>query len=812
MVLKKYFSILFFLLFSIGLQADQPGYMDFSGWDFHDQGLVELAGEWEIFPGEFVPPLDSRKAEIYSTVPGGWSDEQDGTAYCTYRLFLDLPVNRSQLGISLGYIRSAYDLYVNGIYVHSVGKLGQNRKEEIPDGKWEYVLLPVTEGPVEILIHISNFEEREGGLYQSPYLGLMKDLRRKELVHLLIQFFLFGVFFCLAFYHLMLFLFRTKEKAALYFGLFALVLALRILFVDSSYLAVISRLFEAIPWTWLRKMEYGTVFALPVLFIPYFYEMFPDQVKRLYGQIVIISGLPYFLVVLFGPLRIYSSVLLFFEIFVLLWCFYCLYILIKLAFKKVWEGQVLVLGMFIMVICIILDFLASQDIFPFLSVTPFGFFAFLLAQAAVLNRKLVASFGRVEKLTEKLNSLLEERKKYQALLERRVQERTAELEGAVEEARAANQAKGDFLARMSHEIRTPMNGIMGFAEITRDSQNLEEVKNYTNTIISESEKLLILINQLLDLSRIEAGGVQLEIAPFNLKELLQSIERMFLPLAAEKKIEFKLKQDFTDNAVALQGDAFRIRQILVNLVGNAIKFTDEGYVQLSAIQTYQNENTREYLFIIEDTGKGIAPEKQNHIFESFVQEDTSITRQYGGTGLGTAISRSFVELMDGEIGLESEPGIGTSFWFSIRLPVSGASLKEISRNKVQGGDIRFPGARVLLAEDYMPNQEVVKNFLKDSLVDLSIVADGVQACELLEKEEFDLILLDIHMPRLNGYSVAEYIRQDLEKDTIIVGLTADGYQQVQDKCREVGMNDFLTKPIRKGKLLECLNHWLKENG
>lgn len=809
MVLNR--SFLFLVLFALSalpVFSENKAYQDLSSRNFRDQGLVDLSGEWEIFPGEWISPLSEREAAAYVRVPGGWGDVQEGSAFCTYRYKIDLPQNRKQMGLSLGYIRSAYDLYINGIYVRSVGKIGQNRDEEIPDGQWEYIILPETEGTVEILFHISNYEEREGGLYQTPRLGLIKDLRKRELNHLIIQFVLFGIFFSLAFYHLMLFLFRTKEKAALYFGLFALVLAFRVLFVDSSYLVVLSGFFRAIPWIWLRKLEYLTVYGLAILFIPYFYQMFPDRVNRVYGQVVNIFSIPYFIMVLFTPLKVYSSFLIVAEVVVLLWCFYSLYILIRLTMDKVWEGQVLVLGMFIMVIFISFDFMASQGIFPFLSVTPFGFFAFLLAQSAVLNRKLVSSFGRVEKLTEKLNSLLDERKKYQALLERRVQERTAELEGAVEEARAADQAKGDFLARMSHEIRTPMNGIMGFAEITRDSKDIDEIKNYTNTIISESEKLLILINQLLDLSRIEAGGVQLEIAPFNMTELLQTIERMFTPLASEKNIEFRLVQDFPDKMVALLGDAFRLRQILVNLVGNAIKFTDKGYVCLSAVQTYQSETEQGFLFTIEDTGKGIAEDKQHKIFESFVQEDTSITRQYDGTGLGTAISRSFVELMNGEIGVESEPGMGTSFWFSLILPVSSASLQDMERKKMPNGDVRFPGKRILLAEDYMPNQEVVKNFLKNCSVDLSIVSDGVQACELLDRETFDLILLDIHMPRLNGYSVAEYIRQDLEQDTIIVGLTADGYQNVQDKCTEVGMNDFLTKPIRKGKLLECLSHWL----
>jgi CheY-like chemotaxis protein len=361
---------------------------------------------------------------------------------------------------------------------------------------------------------------------------------------------------------------------------------------------------------------------------------------------------------------------------------------------------------------------------------------------------------------------------------------------------------------MSHEIRTPLNGIIGFAEIVKDSRDMAEAKENTSVIISESEKLLILINQLLDLSRIEAGGLHLDRTAFSLSEVVESINNMFKPMVENKGIEFSILFD-DPHPSTLIGDAFRIRQILINLLGNAVKFTQKGKVELRISCNYQSTRKKGYLFVVEDTGKGIAMDKLDNIFDSFVQEDTSITREYGGSGLGTAISKSFVELMDGRIGVESVEGEGTSFWFQVDFPLSKESLNV--KSNITREDILelFTGSRILLAEDYLANQEVIKRYLRDTGTELVIAADGSEACNILDKQKFDLILLDIHMPNKNGYEVAQYIRKQLNSPMVIVGLTADGYQQVQERCKEVGMDDFLTKPIRKHTLLDTLGKWLR---
>ena len=386
---------------------------------------------------------------------------------------------------------------------------------------------------------------------------------------------------------------------------------------------------------------------------------------------------------------------------------------------------------------------------------------------------------------------------------------------AKEESDIANKAKSEFLANISHEVRTPLNGIMGFAEVILESDSMDRVHEQAKIILDESRHLLALINSVLDHAKIEAGKLELEQRPVDLTRLLQSIVSVVHRQTEEKGLRFHAS--LGDSVPPwVMGDPLRLRQILMNLIGNAIKFTGQGSVtvRIEAVDTHTDQPRLGCS--VTDTGVGIPPEKQKTIFGSFIQADGSTTRTYGGTGLGTTIAKTLVELMGGQIGLVSEPGKGSTFWFVIPLQVcdpaaeankaapttEGPPHGALGKNRVTG--------RILLAEDYPTNQKVVRLHLEGAGHSLDIVENGKQAVAACAEHAYDLILMDIQMPQMNGYAATRRIRAANSPcaDIPIIGLTANADSETRTNCLKAGMNDVIRKPFRRDRLLWAVDHWL----
>ncbi|MHA6493337.1 ATP-binding protein [Pseudomonas borbori] len=388
---------------------------------------------------------------------------------------------------------------------------------------------------------------------------------------------------------------------------------------------------------------------------------------------------------------------------------------------------------------------------------------------------------------------------------REQQQAMALLIKAREESEQANRAKSDFLAMMSHELRTPMNGVLGMLQLLETTEMTQEQDEYAALATESTEHLLKVINDILDFSRIERGALELECIPFNLLELLQGSIQVFQYSAQQRGLELTLSAQDGLEYLEVQGDPTRIRQILVNLIGNALKFTEEGTIRVETRWQPLDNQVLWFSCAVHDSGIGISPERLEHMFDAFQQADTSISRRYGGTGLGLPIARTLAERMGGTLSAQSQEGYGSTFTVEVPLPFSEQAA-HMSPSALPI-DAQGQGQAILLVEDNPVNQTVIEAMLRSLGYQVSLVGDGAQAVYSAERQAFAAILMDCRLPIMDGYEATRQIRR-MDASLPIIALTANALQGDRETCLAAGMNDYLAKPFKRADLQRVLQRWL----
>lgn len=792
----------------------EKGVLNLQNADLDSGKLVNLDGEWSVYWNQFLSPdsPDSVKPDGFLKVPGSWKGRNTETfknlneaGYCTYRLKIHLGKKYDSVSFRIRNFRSAYTMYVNGRKTAFNGRVSKTADNEIPDFFPLNADVKNPDKTLDIIIHISNFSMPHGGFISRIEFGKTDSASHSKYFSIIFESLIAMGLLSIGIYHLFLFYRRNTDLSLLYFSVFCIMFTGRSLYLNERILIYI---LPNLSFDFYYKFLCFCTLQVMALFPLYMKSIFPDEVSsriRYISYLLFIFSLcspilsVYNVANIFTYLSAYMGV-----IFYLLWCN------IQAFRKKRLGSGALLAGFSTASVGVAFDFMRELNIVYTPNIIGhYSGYIFMLSQALLLAERFnqdYISFRETAALLMKSNCELSALKEN---LEKKISERTQELEKARDSALASSRAKSEFLAVMSHEIRTPMNGILGMIQLLEMTELTEEQKDYLSTLNFSTETLSAVIHDILDFSKIESGKTEITKEDFSLRVLMDDFIK-FIRTQAEKN-DLSLEYHYDENLPEyLNGDSVRLKQILLNLSSNAVKFTEKGRIIISAAVNRIENRICTVEFSVKDTGIGIPKDKQDRLFQMFSQADSSTTRKYGGTGLGLAISRKLAELMGGKIWVESRENEGSEFRFTVCLEISENRKQDFLKKE---STIR-PDLKILAAEDNRTNQKMILHLLaKLGCSQCEIAENGKIVVDLLKSgKTYDLILMDIEMPELDGLEAAAEIRKTLNiKQPIIIALTAHVLEGTREKVLRSGMNDYLTKPIDKNELSKKLIEWSSQN-
>jgi two-component system sensor histidine kinase ChiS len=763
----------------------KKGVIDLRHWDFNQDGIIKLQGEWEFYKNKLLTPEDFKGTSLekaYSSIPGSLG----GPIYGTYRLKILVNSEESLYSLKMNYVQNAFKLWANDKQVLSLGQVGKSKSEMIPK------IIPKTDsfylenGEVYLILQVSSFYSISGYI-DDILMGTDSVIDNYNFKKQALDLFLFGGTMLAALYSLALFSTRKKDKAPLYFAVLCIIVSIRIIFLGERFFI---SLFPSFDYTLSVKIMIWTYYLyIPfiVLFIDRYYGGF---LEKKVVQVSNFLGVLYFFIVLIIPTQYYSLIIFPFEIFTLLMILYIMWKIYKVYIEAKTNDYIIIVGVYVLFLTRLNDILYEYSIIITGSFAPLGVFVFIITSYYVLAERMSKALSNSEEISEKLKSL--------------------------------NSLKDDFLAITSHELKTPLNGIIGLTESleTRTSGNLSEDEKDDLFLIKKSAiRLSNLVNDIVILSKLKNNEMNLELKPVNINKLLKTVIRFCEPFKGNKRVEIV---NLIDSKVPyVYGDEDRIQQIFYNLLGNAIKFTHEGKIIVSCAVK------KNYLEIsIEDNGIGISKDRINRIFHIYEQGE-GISEKYGGTGLGLYITKNLVKLHNGEITVTSIEGKGSKFSFTLQLSSVANSLEEDKIKDIEYNesllltnethketveDINISDNKkykILIVDDEYVNQRVLEHYLSHFNCKVLKASTGKQALDLIDKNEdldLDLVILDMMIPDLLGYEVLSKIRKKYSLIELpVLMVTADSRLENLELSFKNGANDYLRKPFNKQELLSRVN-------
>lgn len=761
------------------------GTLDLTGWHPEQDGLLSLSGEWDFYWQSFLSYTDlraGREADVKANVPSVWNKYQvndenlPGFGYATYRLRVINADPHSPVAFRLPTMSTSYRMYVNDTLIASNGEAADNKEDFRPEYRPKTVQIVPPSSQFDIIVHVANFNYARGGMWYPINMGTPEQIQDLDKHIIYRDIFLFSSIFVLGLYYFSIFLLRREDKSSLYFVFMCLVVMGRTI-IHGDY--AVYRLVPFISFEGIVLINYITLYWFATTFVLLLSELFPREVPGKVVRAAVVYSSAMTLVTLLLPLHVYTSYTYAFLAVTILTALYTL-VVTGLAFiRKREDSLIVLLGALAMVSGGVYDILCYYNVISYNvgELSSFGFFVFLFLQSFVLARRFSEAFKSVKDLSRRLLEM--------------------------------DKLKDEFLANTSHELRTPLNGILGITEaLLRGSEGkLNEGQRQSLSIIAlSSRRLANLVNDILDHSRLKHRDLKLNLKPLHIKSIVETTLHVFRQLGDPAKIQ--LASAIPGDLPPVLADENRLAQIMYNLIGNAVKFSDRGSVRVTA-----GESGEMVEVWVEDTGQGIPPEKLEDIFKSFEQVDASVTRKHGGTGLGLSITKHLVESHGGKIWVESAPGKGSKFCFT--LPVTRAKPDEIitdlpvcelaaSRESRPGSlNTNSTGAHILIVDDEILNLQSAAAILKTGGYSTTAVGSGSAALEeIRSNKDISLVILDVMMPEMSGYEVCRMIRNSKSHyDLPVLMLTAKTRTGDIVAGFEAGANDYLPKPVEVEELL-----------